>query len=188
MAGTSRIIRAGAALASSAGHGNSGPEPHHGNSGRAPIALGLVADHARAACAMRPAHRSRSDSGDRRPPHVSHLPALLSRDARHRAAAERPASTVSVTLAGAGFLLPGAGVVLVSSTRHEGPDTDHLSTRLPLANGIDRVEQHQDVQGEVVANHPCDAHLEADGQRHGDPGRQAARRLEASDHRQHVAD
>ena len=63
-----------------------------------------------------------------------------------------------------------------------------ISSPLPLPHRIQRIQQHQDVQQQVVADHVADAELHRDRQRDGRPDRQPRGQQEAAHHRGDVAD
>src|SRR5690242_2915943 len=63
-----------------------------------------------------------------------------------------------------------------------------LYSRLPLPDGIEWVQQHDDVEGQVVADDDADADLEEDGERHDHPYREPGRHHKTQHHEQRIAE
>ena len=66
----------------------------------------------------------------------------------------------------------GTGVVLRAADQGLGARGSGLPARLPLADCVERVEQHDDVEREVVADVVGEAELQRQGEQHHLPDRQ----------------
>src|SRR5262245_5202354 len=73
-------------------------------------------------------------------------------------------------------------------SRHASAAHPRLSAGLPLLDGIEWPQKHDDVEGEIVADHIADEKLKQDSDRHGEPDRKPRGEHEAHNHGERVED